>query len=72
MATAVALVVAGAGSAKQTAAYKVAWIYPGPHNDAGWSQAHDAGRQFVQQSLGSKVQTTYKEIIATGPSSSRP
>ena len=66
MATAVALVAAGAGSAKQTAAYKVAWIYVGPHNDGGWSQAHDAGRQFVQTSLGSKVQTTYKENIANG------
>ena len=22
------------------AAFKVAWIYVGPHNDAGWSQAH--------------------------------
>src|SRR2546430_5335592 len=32
----------------------------GPHNDHGWSQAHDQGRLYVQQQLGSKVQTTYK------------
>jgi basic membrane protein A len=51
---------------KQTAAFKVAWIYVGPHNDAGWSQAHDAGRLYVQKKLGSKVQTTYKQNIAVG------
>ena len=62
-----ALAVAGAGSARHTAAYKVAWIYVGPADDHGWSQAHDAGRQYVQKMLGSKVQTTYKESIANGP-----
>ncbi len=56
-----------AGAAKSNAAYKVAWIYVGPHNDGGWSQAHDAGRLYVQKALGSKVQTTYKENIAVGP-----
>jgi len=56
----------GAGSAKSTSAFKVAWIYVGPHNDGGWSQAHDAGRLYVQKMLGSKVQTTYKENIAVG------
>ena len=58
-----------AGSAKShsaKAAFKVAWIYVGPHNDAGWSQAHDQGRLYVQKMLGSKVQTTYKENIAVG------
>ena len=53
-------------SAAKAAPYKVAWIYVGPHDDHGWSQAHDAGRQYVQRMLGSKVQTTYKENIATG------
>jgi len=56
----------GAGSAKSSGAFKVAWIYVGPHNDGGWSQAHDAGRLYVQKVLGSKVQTTYKENIAVG------
>jgi basic membrane protein A and related proteins len=51
---------------KADAAYKVAWIYVGPHNDAGWSQAHDDGRKYVQRMLGSKVQTTFKENIANG------
>src|SRR3978361_2295763 len=61
-----ALTAASAG-ARQSAAYKVAWIYVGPHNDHGWSQAHDAGRLYVQKMLGSKVQTTFKELVAEGP-----
>src|SRR5579871_2024386 len=64
---AAALVVSGAGSAKHSASpYKVAWILVGPHNDGGWSQAHVDGMNYVQQKLGSKVQTTYKENIAVG------
>jgi basic membrane protein A and related proteins len=47
------------------APFKVAWIYPGPHNDHGWSQAHDRGRLYVQKVLGNKVQTTYKENITS-------
>jgi basic membrane protein A len=59
-----------AGAAKPhgaQAAFKVAWIYVGPHDDHGWSQAHDQGRLYVQKMLGSKVQTTFKENIAVGP-----
>src|SRR5262252_3317291 len=59
-----ALATATSVSARKAATpYKVAWIYPGPHNDGGWSQAHDAGRLYVQKVLGSKVQTTYKENV---------
>src|SRR5579862_4285344 len=57
---------ASSGKAKSSGAFKVAWIYVGPHNDGGWSQAHDDGRQYVQKMLGNKVQTTYKENIAVG------
>jgi basic membrane protein A len=52
---------------KQSKVFKVAWIYVGPRNDHGWSQAHDQGRLYVQKALGSKVQTTYKEKVAVGP-----
>jgi basic membrane lipoprotein Med (substrate-binding protein (PBP1-ABC) superfamily) len=66
-ALAMALVVAGAGSAGRSATpFKVAWILVGPHNDGGWSQAHVDGMNYVQKMLGSKVQTTYKENIAVG------
>src|SRR4051812_15738939 len=58
---------AGGTSAKpQATPIKAAWIYVGPHNDAGWSQAHDMGRQYVQKQLGTNVKTTYKENIANG------
>jgi basic membrane lipoprotein Med (substrate-binding protein (PBP1-ABC) superfamily) len=53
-------------STKQTP-FKVAWIYVGPHNDGGWSQAHDQGRLAVQKALGKKVKTTYKENVPEGP-----
>jgi basic membrane protein A len=58
-----ALTLVGGASARTEAPFKVAWIYPGPHNDHGWSQAHDAGRLLVEKTFGSKVQTTYKENI---------
>src|SRR5512132_1600755 len=70
LALAAALVLAlgvSTGSAKQAATFKAAWIYVGPHNDGGWSQAHDKGRLYVQKKLGAKVVTTYKEKVPEGP-----
>jgi basic membrane protein A and related proteins len=58
------------GSARTTtksAPFKAAWIYVGPHNDGGWSEAHDLGRLYVQKHLGSKVKTTFKENVPEGP-----
>jgi basic membrane protein A and related proteins len=52
---------------KQDATLKAAWMYVGPHNDGGWSQAHDKGRLYVQKQLGSKVKTTFKENVPEGP-----
>jgi basic membrane protein A len=52
---------------KQSAAFKAAWIYVAPHNDGGWSQAHDQGRLYVQKKLGAKVVTTFKENVPEGP-----
>ena len=67
LAAAGTLVAASVGSTKSSATpFKAAWIYVGPHNDGGWSQAHEQGRLYVQKMLGSKVQTTYKENIAVG------
>jgi basic membrane protein A and related proteins len=61
-----AAALAGLAAAKpgaKQAAFKVAWIYPGPYNDGGWSTAHDAGRKYVEKVLGDKVQTTYKDKV---------
>src|SRR5947208_3357938 len=60
------------GGRHATAQLKAAWIYVGPHNDGGWSQAHDKGRQYVQQHLGSKVKTTFKENVPEGPQATHP
>ena len=57
-----------AGSSTKAEPFKIAWIYPGPHNDHGWSQAHDAGRLLVMKKLGSRVQTTYKENVFSNAS----
>ena len=62
------LVLVAAGSAKpEQDTFKAAWIYVGPHNDGGWSQAHDAGRLKVQKALGARIKTTYKENVPEGP-----
>jgi basic membrane protein A and related proteins len=67
VAAALSALTAATAGAGQKAAYKVAFIYVGPHQDHGWSQAHDAGRLYVQKALGSKVQTTFKENVPEGP-----
>ena len=59
---AVATGAASARPARAGDAFKAAWIYVGPDADGGWSQAHDQGRLAVQKALGSKVQTTYKDL----------
>src|SRR5437016_3390850 len=56
-----ALAKPSAKAAKAASPFKVAWIYPGPVHDGGWSQAHEDGRLYVQKMLGSKVQTTFKD-----------
>src|SRR3954471_16681700 len=73
LAAALALVLAlgvSTGSARahsKSAPFKVARVYVGPHRDHGWSQAHDKGRLYAQKQLGSKVKTTFKELVPEGP-----
>src|SRR4051794_40619403 len=65
---ALAVVATGSAAHKAKAApIKAAWIYVGPHNDGGWSEAHDKGRLYVQKKLGANVITTYKENVPEGP-----
>jgi simple sugar transport system substrate-binding protein len=40
---------------------KVGFIYVGPIGDAGWTYAHDLGRQALEQALG--VETIYVESV---------
>ena len=57
---------AGGGAAEATP-IKAAWIYVGPHNDGGWSQAHDDGRQYVQKMLGDEGRDDLQGERPRGP-----
>lgn len=46
---------------------KAAWVYVGPINDGGWTQAHNEGREAVQEYFGDRIETTYKENVPEGP-----
>jgi basic membrane protein A len=58
---------AAGGAAGSQLGFKAAWMYVGPHDDRGWSEAHDRGRLYVLQKLSSRVQTTFKENVPEGP-----
>ncbi len=45
--------------------FNVAFVYVGPHDDGGWTQAHDVGRMYVEDTLEG-VHTAYVEIVAEG------
>ncbi|MBI1880994.1 MAG: BMP family ABC transporter substrate-binding protein [Chloroflexi bacterium] len=45
--------------------YNVAFVYVGPHDDGGWTQAHDVGRQYVEENVEG-VHTAYVENVAEG------
>lgn len=45
--------------------YNVAFVYVGPHDDGGWSQAHDVGRQYVEANV-ENVHTVFVENVAEG------
>jgi basic membrane protein A len=45
--------------------YNVAFVYVGPHDDGGWTQAHDVGRQYLEANVDN-VHTAYVETVAEG------
>ena len=45
--------------------YNVAFVYVGPHDDGGWTQAHDVGRMWVEENVDN-VHTAYVEMVAEG------
>jgi basic membrane protein A and related proteins len=72
MAAAATLTVAFvAGGASAQDKLKACWVYVGPHNDGGYSEGHDRGRQMVQDQLGDKVETSYVENVPEGPDAQR-
>ena len=66
-----ALAFAVTAGAAQADPLKVCFVYVGPHNDGGYSQQHDMGRQMVAKELGDKVDTAYLENVNEGPDSER-
>lgn len=46
---------------------KAAWVYVGPINDGGWTQAHNESREAAQAHFGDAIETTYKENVPEGP-----
>jgi simple sugar transport system substrate-binding protein len=71
-ATSAAFALALSAGIAQAAPLKACWVYVGPHNDGGYSQQHDIGRQDVAKALGDKVDAnTYleevKEETSEGP-----
>jgi basic membrane protein A and related proteins len=63
-ATGAALALAVSVGIAQADPLKVCFVYVGPHNDGGYSQQHDMGRQAVAQALGDKVDaSTYLENV---------
>lgn len=45
--------------------FNVAFVYIGPHDDGGWTQAHDLGRQYVEENVAD-VHTAFVELVPEG------
>jgi len=56
---------AGVAQAKGVKKVKAAFIYVGPRNDGGWTQAHDVGRLYLQKKMPG-VKTSYSENVKEG------
>ncbi len=64
VATIAACALAISAGTANAAPLKACWVYVGPHNDGGYSQQHDMGRQDVAKALGDKVDaSTYIENV---------
>lgn len=50
---------------------KVAFVYVGPIGDAGWSYAHEQGRQALIKEYGERIRTTYVESVPEGADAER-
>src|SRR5579859_6766595 len=50
---------------------RAAFVYTGPINDHGWTNAHDDGRKALEQALGSGVETAYTENVPETADSQR-
>ena len=51
------------GAASGAAPLKVAFAYVGPVGDGGWTFAHDNARKKLEQTFGSRIQTSFVEKV---------
>ncbi|MCP4318811.1 MAG: BMP family ABC transporter substrate-binding protein [Hyphomicrobiales bacterium] len=70
LALSAAAVISFAATAAQ-AATKICFLYVGSKTDGGWTQAHDIGREQLQNHFGDKIETPYLENVAEGPDAER-
>lgn len=56
---------------KKTAPIKVGFVYIGPVNDGGWTEAQNNGAKYLEEKLGDKVQVIRKENVTEGPDSEK-
>jgi len=57
----------GDGGSSSEDVVKAGFVFIGPINDGGWTQAHEAGRAEAAEALGEDAELTYKESIPEGP-----
>lgn len=57
----------GGGSGSGDDVVTAGFIFIGPINDGGWTQAHEEGRAQAAEALGDAAELTYKENIPEGP-----
>jgi basic membrane protein A len=50
---------------------KAAWVYIGPRNDGGWTEAHDRGRLAVEEEFGDRVETAFVENVPEEPAAAQ-
>jgi simple sugar transport system substrate-binding protein len=60
-----------AGPVRAEEPLKVGFVYVGPVGEAGWSYAHDQGRQALEKAFGGKVKTTFVESVPEGADAER-
>ena len=66
-----AILAAGVASAANAEPYKACFVYVGSKTDGGWTQAHEAGREYAQKELGDAVETVAVENVPEGPDAER-
>ncbi|MFC3681645.1 BMP family ABC transporter substrate-binding protein [Bacterioplanoides pacificum] len=45
---------------------RAAFVYVGPAAEMGWSNSHDIGRRYLEQTFGSQISTEFVELVPEG------